>query len=226
MLGATVVLKYSNRFSARSAVAHATANPATSLADEAQHNMSTVAPTNAAGAAYAEHSNNWRKVKQMSLKMIATHHKHWPTRSEWNRPGEDLRVAQALHGGLQGALSGETGGSVLAADADLFRQAAPRLWHRSKVLPRLSGASPSPQEDGHEDDPNKRGVRQVQILLLPLARSALPVQERDRERRQNPAINPERVHRARQGAQGLDAPLVMSRCSACRWMSILSTSYA
>ena len=84
--------------------------------------MSTVAPTNAAGAAYAEHSNNWRKVKQMSLKMIATHHVALANKVGVEPTGEDLRVAQVLHGGLQGALSGETGGSVLAADADLFRQ--------------------------------------------------------------------------------------------------------
>ena len=83
------VVKYSNRFSARRCPRDRLIQRL-ARADEAQHKMSTVAPTNAAGAAYAEHSNNWRKVKQMSLKMIATHHVA-RQQGRVEPTGEDLR---------------------------------------------------------------------------------------------------------------------------------------
>ena len=62
-------------------------------------------------------------------------------------------MAQALHGGLQGALSGETSGSVLAADADLFNSCAKTLASIQSPS-ALGGARLPGREDGHEDDPN------------------------------------------------------------------------
>ena len=165
--------------------------------------MSTVAPTNAAGAAYAEHSNNWRKVKQMSLKMIATH--HVGAANKVSGTGGS-RGWHRRCGGLQGALSGETDGSILAADADLFRQ----LRQDFGIDPKSFGASVELAADAKKTDvkmiPTKEasGKSKSFFFLSPdqhyLFKSATANVKTLRSNHKR--VHPEHV----QGTQGLDAP--------------------